>query len=680
MTPTFTEGVQAGWGRLLGAFVGGVAAALALTSLGDNPLNAALSYVVTMLMLEMLQWKASYLSASLLFSLLFVDKPHGQYPWHFIYDRVVYNFIGVLIGILIMAFFWPDKPRVALSNHLGQILRDTDRGFRAIVCTHMQGELPSAELETHLHQMQALVQESQSLLDKLSYGIAADLFIQDNWSELIAAQGRLVRYLSWMGQTFSFEGKSLLWQHFTAPLTHLVEQVSLVCTTLASLIPSRSANQPQFDIPLLSRDVSEIVEQLRQLRTTQEFLALPAADILRFYGFLDALSHFTEQLQQIAQHLHERQAVNRQKRRIGLSFKLHPLQGDTFKQYLKGGLILGTISALQNYFDLFDIKRWALFFAITAIAMIQPAWGVTIDIARSTTLSFIPMLALCYLLIKTMGTSAVTIALGLFAVSYFCLKLKLVAGFQLSIKNALVFMLIMPPNSPTLYVDFWNILKNALAGVLLALLISRLFWPASTTQKVEFSISQTLTKLGQLYQTLIKNYLQGIDTSGLTPLTQTIQQSIQTQVSLQAFTAHEVLDNEIVSQTHQRWNFIISYEKKLLYNLLSLQDAIHYHNSDQFAQALLLELQGLARPTAQAFKDLGAAVGSEVSQKEFPELLAAIDVVRQRLENFIIQGGSREFTEEAAIAFSSILLLVKEIAENLNQMAQDWPSSYPARI
>ena len=87
-------------------------------------------------------------------------------------------------------------------------------------------------------------------------------------------------------------------------------------------------------------------------------------------------------------------------------------------------------------------------------------------------------------------------------------------------------------------------------------------------------------------------------------------------------------------------------------------------------------------------------MGSELSQRRFPELLAAVDVLRQRLENLrtqgnaygsssdfleLAQGGSREFTLDAAIAFSSILLLIKEIAEDLNQMAQDWPS-YPPRI
>ncbi len=160
---------------------------------------------------------------------------------------------------------------------------------------------------------------------------------------------------------------------------------------------------------------------------------------------------------------------------------------------------------------------------------------------------------------------------------------------------------------------------------------------------------------------------------------QSIENSIQSQISLQAFTVQEVLNDEVFSQIQQKWNFFVSYEKKLLYNLVALQDAIRSENSNQIAQALLLELQGLARPTAQAFKDLGAAVGSELSQRKFPELLAAVDILRQRLKNLRTQGGSREFTLDAAIAFSSILLLIKEIAEDLNQMAQDWPS-YPPRI
>jgi len=107
---------------------------------------------------------------------------------------------------------------------------------------------------------------------------------------------------------------------------------------------------------------------------------------------------------------------------------------------------------------------------------------------------------------------------------------------------------------------------------------------------------------------------------------------------------------------------------------VSLQDAIHAHDSGEIPQILFLELQEVIRLTAQAFKDLGVAVDSELSQQEFSELLAAVDVVSQRLEN-LRQGGNREFSLDAIIAFSSVILQMKEITENLNQMAQGWPSS-----
>ncbi len=499
MTPTFSGAIQAGWGRVAGAFCGGLTAALTLTSLGDNPVVAGLSYIVTLLLIEMLQWQASSLSATLLFPLLFVDQAHGQYPWQYIYDRVRYNFIGVFIGTLIMFFLWRDKPRETLSNHLMQILGDSDQGFRAIVFGHLQGELPSAEIEKHLKQMKTLIQESQSLLEESSYGVAGDLFIQDNWSELIAIQWRLVRYLYMMGQTPSSKTENFLWQQFTAPLTHLVEQVSEVCTTLTSLVPSRRANQSEFDIPFLSRDVSEITEQLKELRTTQEFLALPLSDILRFYAVLDALTHFTQELQQLAPHLRACQTVNRQKRRVQLSFKLHPVEGDNVKKYLKGGLALGIVLAFEKYFNLFDINRWAIFFAIITMTLIQNTWGMTKDRARTILLCLFVTLFSCYLVMKTLGNSAMMIAVVLFMLSYFCLSLKLVTGFQLSIKLGSVFLLTLSPNSPTLYVDFWNIFKNALAAAGLAFLLSRLFWPTYTTQNVEHSISQTFTKLGQFY-------------------------------------------------------------------------------------------------------------------------------------------------------------------------------------
>jgi hypothetical protein len=132
--------------------------------------------------------------------------------------------------------------------------------------------------------------------------------------------------------------------------------------------------------------------------------------------------------------------------------------------------------------------------------------------------------------------------------------------------------------------------------------IYRLFWPATTPQKVEISIRQTFTQMGQFYQALADN-------------------------------------------------------------------------SGEVAQDLFLELQGVIRLTAQAFKDLGAAVGYELSQREFSELLAAVDVVSQRLEHFRAQRESMQFSLDAIIAFSNVILQMKEITDNLNQMAQGWPSS-----
>ena len=108
--------------------------------------------------------------------------------------------------------------------------------------------------------------------------------------------------------------------------------------------------------------------------------------------------------------------------------------------------------------------------------------------------------------------------------------------------------------------------------------------PLYTTQNVEHSISQTFTKLGQFYQTIIDNYLLRVETSELIEsFPQSIENSIQSQISLQAFTVQEVLNDEVFSQIQQKWNFFVSYEKKLLYNLVALQDAIRSENSNQIA-------------------------------------------------------------------------------------------------
>ncbi|MDF5727765.1 MAG: aromatic acid exporter family protein [Rhizonema sp. PD38] len=672
--PTGGGVLQAGWSRLAGAFLGGIVVALALTCLGDHPMIAALCYVATLLLCEALKWQG-FLSATIIFPLMFIDQAHGQYPWHYVYDRIRYNFVGVLIGLIVMAFLWPKKPRETLSNHLTQILRDTDEEFQAIVFAHLRSQRSSAENTQHLKQMQTLVQESQSFLTDLSYGLQGDWFVQDNWSELIAAHERLVRYLFRMRQTLSSEGDNHLWDQYSALLIHLVEQVSVVCTTLIRLIPSRKANDSRFDIPPLSEDITAITEQIQQFRTTQDFMALPTSDIVRFYAFLDALTSFTNELEQLGSLLQTHQILNRKQRRIGLSFRLHSIPSDTVKKHLKAGLALGISAAIGKYFILFDIKQWALLMALMAMSLMEPVWGITIKSAKTITITLALTFSSCYLVMRTLGNSTPVIAITLFALVYLGSAFKLNATFRLSLTTAFALMFLTSPASPTLYVDLWNMFKNDCAGICLALVITRLFWPATTPQKVELSIRQTFTKMGQFYQAIADRYLQGADTSEITSLSQSIQQSIQSQVSLQAFTAHEIVNDAIVAQTHQKWDFFIGYEKKILGNLLSLQDAIYAHNSGDIPHILFPELQEITQLIAQVFKDLGAAEGSELSQQNFSALSKAVNVVSQRLENLRQQGERNQLSLDAIIVFSTVIFQIKEITDNLNQIAQGWSSS-----
>ena len=456
MTPTHGGFIQAGWSRVAATFLGVVTIALTLSSLGDSPLIAAFCYIATLLLCESLQWQG-FLNATIVFPILFIDQVHGQYPWRYAYDRVIYNAVGVLMGTLVMLYLWPDKPRVTLSNYLTQILRDIDQEFQAIVVGHLRGELSSAESEQHFSQMQTLIQQGQSLLEDLFYGISGDWYVQDNWSELIAAQERLVRYLSQMEETFSSEGDNRLWHQNSPLLTDLVEQVSTVCMTLISLVPSRKANQSEIDIPLLSQNIAAIKEQIQQFRTSEDFMALPTSDILRFYAFLDALTSFTEELQQLGSRLHTRQVLDRRRHRIGLSFRLHSIPGDTVKKHLKAGLALGIVSALCKYFNFFGIKQSGLFFALMAMNLMQPVWGITIDTARIITISLAATCFSCYLLLETLGNNAAAIAVLLFVVTFFCSALKLnPIIFRLVPKIGATFLLLYSPSNPANYVGLWN--------------------------------------------------------------------------------------------------------------------------------------------------------------------------------------------------------------------------------
>ncbi len=301
----------------------------------------------------------------------------------------------------------------------------------------------------------------------------------------------------------------------------------------------------------------------------------------------------------------------------------------------------------------------------------QPTLGKSIDAGKQRAICTGIGAIIAFIIVNTIGSSPLAVGLGvgftILTCSYY--------GFSQGYKPGcflVAISIMLYGTEPNNYI--WRRFTETLLGSVVAQLVSRLFWPEAASHNLEQSISQTLIRMGKLYEMTVNQYLQGLNSkSEIAQLAKEIRQSIQNHSLLQAETKLEPVNNLTASKTQRKWNFLISYEKTLFDNILSLHDAAGQGNPRGFVHNFVDELQSLEEANIQAFNELAAALDRESSQREFPLSLQPLDMIVQKIEQLRVTGTSLEYPLNDIIIFLGVLSSMKEVAENLNQMATDWP-------
>ncbi len=669
MLSSVGDTVKAGWGRLGGSVVAGVFSVLIVGIFGISPIAAGFSFILASLFCEVLGWKALVGQAGIIAALIAAEPELGANPAIYTMHRILDNSIGVFVATAVTILFWPERPRLTLQNYLVQILASCDQGLQQIVCS-VGGKVTSlAELEQHTAEMYRLIQQSDSLLSKSLYGFLGRQLVQDNWSDLLATERRLRRHLLGMTRIVRDNRENSFIPLFSDQLQQLTEEVSELCAALTELIRGgRAAKAAAIELPNLSHHLSAIVERLNQMRTTNAIANYPIHETIQFYNLLSLLTRLSQDLEQLADKL---QTQAKGAELPGWQFKLHSVPASQVKHYLKTGIALGLTLAIVDFAQL----PYGYYAALGLVVGMQPTLGKGLSAGTQRVLGTGVGALVAIVLVNSLGSNPFTVGLGMMATILGCARLGMdMAGYKGGC-FLMAIAIMLHSSEPNSYI--WGRLVETLLGVAIAVVVYRLFPAETAAQKIDPSLQQSFSNLGQLYEQIVADYLKGIDSTAATAkLNEQIRQAIKTQTSLQTETKLELLENFRAATIQRQWNFLISHERALFSSLLSLQQVAVSSTSTAISDSFTAELQTVVQATSLGFQTVAAAINAQPPRLN--NLLAPFADLEQQLAKLGPTRTTYKYEVNQMIAFFGLISALQEVADNLNQMSQHWPGSQGA--
>jgi uncharacterized membrane protein YgaE (UPF0421/DUF939 family) len=674
MLSSVGDTVKAGWGRLGGSMVAGGFAVLIIGTYGPGPVTGGVAFILASLCCELLGWKALIGQAGVIVALIAAEPTLGAAPGIYTVDRVFENGIGVFVATAVTYCFWPERPQHLLQQHLSRVLSLVDQGIQTVI-QDGQSQTALAELEQQTTQIRQLAQKSESLLSRSLYGFLGRKLVQDNWSDRIATERRLRRHLITIGRVRRRDPVNPLLGVFRPELQALGDQISLVCAGLTQILRLGPSAAAQTTLPLLEADLPAILNRLTEMRRQGKTRAYALPEVIQFYDFLAALTRLTQDLDQLAQKLRDQEKPVAPARPFWQP-KLYSIPTVQLRHYLKVGIALGLTLGIVDFAQI----PYGYYAALGLVISMQPILGKAIHAGRQRVLGTGVGALVALVVVNSLGSNPLTVGLGTALTILICDRLGLdQAGYKPGCFLMVIAIMIHSGESNS-YI--WGRFWITLLGVGIGMLVFLIFPPETANQKIAPSFSQTFRNLEQLYQTILDDYRQGLEVSQVSqkikPLIAAIRQGIQTQDNLQTDSKLELIENFRAAPPQRFWNFIHSYERTLFTDILALKNATTQAESGLFTDLFPQEFAAIQQNIGLALAEIARSTETQPDLLRLMGLAMPLEAIQQQLEqsrNSRPQGSGliAEYDLSQAIAFFGILSALREIAENLEQMAKDWP-------
>jgi uncharacterized membrane protein YccC len=708
--PAVGGAIVAGLGRVGGSALGGFIAALLVSSFGLYGsglfIIPPITYILSAFICETYRWQAAYSQATLLGTLIAmraVGTSSQQDIWLYLRSRLIDNWIGIAVGIVVTLLFWRQDTRTELTKNLKQFLQGVPHLFQGIVNQYATSSQLEAE-NNHTPLLSTFVPPA-SLLDRLTKTTQASLttltkaatefqsqtLTEENWSAILTSQNQLSRQLADM-LVLADQNEQTLARQFRVELNQFTQHLEKSCDQLSTIakrcyVRAASRREAQIAHPSypfnpdseLEQDLVIINDKLNYLRSTGKIGEYNISETLRFFQLLQLLNQFTQELRSLQNRLLYKAnvAATHQRRRL-LTFPKH--RSISMKRAIEivgMGMAIGMVIAIVHHIDFPYPSAYEQAAEVIIVALItmlvQPTRGKAIALSLAAVICLWLSLFLIYLFSISFGYNPITCCVVYFFI-YVCCTLL---GFTPIARVGAIIAAnwLAKDLFPFFYQGLAAVAIAIPCGVLIALLITTVFMGGSAANELEKSFAQTFKQFGQLYQSLLTTYLQGATPSlESTQLKATLAKTIAQHPMGLKIAGLEEGSSGLATKHKNLWNFLLGYEQMLFAQLETLVDELQQPMPDAIRQQYLSELQAIAQQTVDAFNQLSAMITAPMllQSSQVSSLAQEIESIAQQLLSQRVE--SRSYPLEQLIAFSSTFITMKAIASNLNRMSQTLPT------
>lgn len=686
--PSRGGAINAGLGRLGGSALGGLIAAVLISAYGLDGSSyyviPALTFILASLICETYRWEAAYSQATLIgtfIAMRAVGTSAKENIWLYVQARLVDNWIGIMIGFVVVLLFWPQASRSELVKRTGQFLQQVPLMFSAIVDRlSPHSNCPALDSALLLTQLTQLTKTSQKTLASADHEFQGDAMIEENWGAILATQSQIVRQFANLDELMA-NAQSSLPSQLVDQLAQFKEHLTLACDDLRVDVanPNPDVAQPE-SIAALHQDVAQIEAKLEQLRAAGKLDQYSVTEVLQCFQLLELCRQIIRSLQALYVNLHERanEIANHQRRPILTLPTRKPISRQRVIEIIGMGMAIGMILAVISHISFpFPSALYSKVASLVVVGgvvfLVQPLRGKAIAVGLAGVVLINLILFWIYLVATAFGFNPVSGGLVYFLLYISCAALGAtpLARIGAIIAGDVFAKSIAPVFEQALHAASFSVF----AAAIIAILISFVFMGGSAASQFTQSLSQTYRQLGQLYQSLLTPYLQDWATDQQpNPEVHQIKQTIGSMVAkhplLGKVAGIELGLSATAAQQKSQWKVWLNHEQQLLTQLSNLEEYVQTPPPDWIKQRFSPELQTIVQQTADRFNHVAGQITGPLRQPSFQAPLAQqIEALEQQLLS--LRSESRNYPLTALIPFSATFITLKAIADNLDQITQD---------
>jgi Fusaric acid resistance protein family len=296
---------------------------------------------------------------------------------------------------------------------------------------------------------------------------------------------------------------------------------------------------------------------------------------------------------------------------------------------------------------------WA---AISAIIVLQANLGAAVrdSLVRIGATAVGATVAIPFL--AYFGDSLLSFAAAVFITVIICSILKLQSGIRLGATTVAVILLIQhhgAPWSPALH----RFLEVSF-GIVVALAVANLVFPATATDKMRSSLSSGFELLSGLFLAILDKYRSG-DSSGVIELRGRMQKLLRATEDLRAQSKFE---STLWSADYEVLDRMLDCQTSMFYQMSTLDSAAKGATENKFYRELLPEIDSLCDGIETTLKRFAAALRKKDATFERFDFRVALAAVSDKNLAVREQRLSQKFALEEVLHFHTLLVGLENLA------------------